>query len=421
MSDENEVSLNVRLTGDQPVTEKEKAEGEEEDKNWYKPASASETVMSCIVFVAFILAIAAYVLWDAPLWKTSVRVSEHLSHLPEIFKYYFWLFSGPLYEVYPFLPGLLFMAAPRKDSALRFFFLFMLSYMIRNYVRAVVMEGRPIYGDSNRIVQHAECSCSFGFPSGHSEGAATAYGIAIYELVILVRKYRPRTKVLWSVAGAFVVANVMASRLYYGQHSIPQVLIGALMGLSFISIGILFEHRLVPFFRRILDGDFKPTAVVSLVMLAFLIGNAISWSFYFEDAMTSFDRYSSIRCNKCFENNLRSFKRGSVMGFQYAGYGLGYFFGIFFLKGSYSGENHHVIKEHLSWTGMCRLLTMAVCHMPLILFYFLAGMLLADTYQLMYLAMLAFTLTGFTATYAFTLLTRRFNLALHGDVTPPVQ
>lgn len=135
------------------------------------------------MFAAYVLLMVWYFAMRPTIWQWSVYSSEVLSALPEKWYYWFWPFSNTLYEWFGWLPALLLLFAPRKDSMMRSVFVMVLSFVYRNYMRAIVKEKRPLFED-NRIVLLTSCNCSFGFPSGHSEGSCIMYTMAVYELLV---------------------------------------------------------------------------------------------------------------------------------------------------------------------------------------------------------------------------------------------
>ena len=208
----------------------------------------------------------------------------------------------------------------------------------------------------------------------------------------------------------------MMSRVYFGKHTLAQVFIGATQGLVFFCIGLLFEDRLIPFFRRLLNHERKAFLFMNAFFGAVLLANVVSWIFFFDPQIAAFKDYSSIRCSHCFDDKLIKIRQSSVVGFQFAGLGYGFFLGVYFLNPRYFRQNHHTLHDHLSWKGVQRVLLMLACHLPLVLLIYIRDSPYTTTVSL-FGSMAVYVLSGLCITYGFYKLAAYFDLLIEGDIS----
>ena len=96
---------------------------------------------------------------------------------------------------------------------------------------------RPCF-ESN-IISSIRCSCSFGMPSGHSSKTTLFFLMIFYEYLYGLKTDNLLRRVLRWVASFlcfFIIFNTLLSRLYIGAHSINQIILGFLWGLSIFSV-----------------------------------------------------------------------------------------------------------------------------------------------------------------------------------------
>lgn len=370
----------------------------------------------CLLGVlAYILAILLYIVLGDPLWRLSIATSEFLSNLPSVFSHYFWIYSNPAYAAYHYLGGILVLLAAQKDSAVKSLNIFMISCVLRNYIRCTVKEGRPIFEQNNINRSVTGCNCSFGFPSGHSEGSSMFYSILVYELVVQNGTIAPRVKTFATVLAVFTVVNVMVSRLYYGMHTLPQVTVGATQGLFFFSVSIFYQYKLQPIYRKLLNGDRSAYIVTSAWYIFVALLNLVIYAALFDGQLTNYSRPSYTQCPDCFEKGLSKFRSGIIRGFQYFFIGFGFNTGIYLLNGKYIEQNHQVIEQHRSWLGLKRILLMVLCTSTTLVTYlpiFPTGN--ATLFALTCLGV--YFLVGFTITFGFTKVSKLLGLQLPGDI-----
>lgn len=386
------------------------------EKDRWPPMSTRERQRRFAIFMVFALVYAslwaAYLTSGDLLWNLSVELSQSARSWPTFLKAYFQAFSGPFYKWNPFLMSLMFMLVPMKESGLKAITVYIFSHMARQYIRMIFMEKRPIFDDTKQFVDE-ECSCSFGFPSGHSEGSATMYTLVIYELVVANKKISWYAKSLSKLFGVHIVLSVMASRLYFGKHSIPQVAIGAWQSLVCFFLAYLFEDKLNNFFWRFLTRKETQVRVVFFLLAATTVANVLLWFLVFDKRMREFSEYTSVRCQQCFEDSLYAFRKDTIMSLQAVVITAGVFAGLLYLKPNkliYMGYT----KEQLGAKGLKRLVLMVLLHAPL-------GVALLPWTGIsldVYFAAISgcYFFGGAAITYGFTTLARCLGLAVDGDM-----
>lgn len=375
-----------------------------------------KTKTYCLLgMLAYIIAVLLYIVAGDALWKLSISSSEFLSNLPGIFNHYFWIYSNPAYAAYHYLGGFLILLAAQKDSAVKSLNIFMMSCVVRNYVRCIVKEGRPIFETNSINRSVTGCNCSFGFPSGHSEGSSMFYSILIYELVIQNGTVAPKIKTAATIIGVFTVVNVMVSRMYYGMHSIPQVTVGATQGLFFFSLSVLYQYKLVPIYRKLLNGDWNAYILTSTWYLVVAALNLLSYSAIFDDQLSRYSRPSYNQCGECFMHGLSKFRSGIIRGFQYFFIGFGFNTGIYLLKGKYAERNHSVLEQHKSVLGLKRILLMVLCTSTTLVTY-LPIFPTGSPVLFGLVCLVVYFLVGFTITFIFTKVSTLLGINLPGDI-----
>ena len=80
----------------------------------------------------------------------------------------------------------------------------------------------------------------YSFPSGHSAVAMTLYGLLAYWAIRRLRK--PVGRVLVGLGAACLILAVGFSRIYLGVHFLSDVLGGYLLGIGWLSVGIILTE-----------------------------------------------------------------------------------------------------------------------------------------------------------------------------------
>jgi len=122
---------------------------------------------------------------------------------------------------------------------LRLGVMLMLSGSLNFFLKIGFHQPRP-YWVSSKIKDLIAPMGSFGLPSGHSQNAASVFGLMAAS-----------TKRKWlRVLIIFTIIMVAFSRLYLGVHSITDILLGLLVGVFILWIFLKFEERTTEYFQR---------------------------------------------------------------------------------------------------------------------------------------------------------------------------
>jgi membrane-associated phospholipid phosphatase len=133
----------------------------------------------------------------------------------------------------------------------------MLSGTLNGYLKVAFGQPRP-YWVSSSIRNLAEPMGSFGLPSGHSQNAASVFGLLATSSA---QKWLKRLLVVLIVLVAF-------SRLFLGVHSLQDILLGLAAGAAFLWIFLRLEGAIVRFFgSRSLSMQIVLSFVFSLLLL----------------------------------------------------------------------------------------------------------------------------------------------------------
>ena len=374
-----------------------------------------ERTRRALCYSAVCLFVLLWILWGvfkSALWRDSVRVSVGLSRHGGFLFVYSWIFSQVFFMWYPVILGLLLFLSPRKESALTACYTFMASYFVRQYLRLAIRESRPQY-DSADIVMRGGCNCSFGMPSGHSEGSAMIYALLLHETVFQSARLSRCHKAAWLGLGVFVVLSVLFSRVYFGRHSLPQVVIGGWMGLTAFSLMLLFKKQLDSFFLKVANGDRPKQWLLLLVSGAPVALNIVLWFAVFNRSIEH-SGIAPLTCLHCFENRAREIKVDLSRALCYPAAGFGMSLGFLLLRTRLHCGDKLSPNRWLSKISVMRFCLMAALHAPL-----LAVLLLRiPPGAIVVVSSLLYILTGLLITAGFIFVTGRCGLTVEGDILP---
>jgi len=365
----------------------------------------------------FLVTLSMYILawivyWAArdKLWNLSVSISASLSNQGGFLLVYSWIFSEIFYKWYLLVIGILLLLTPRKERALTCVTTFIISYTVRQYIRLISAEARPQYTTTD-IKFWGGCDCSFGMPSGHSEGSAMLYALLFYCLT--PPGTSPKARMWIKVVYFYIVLSIMFARVFYGRHSIPQVVIGALQSGVFFTGMLAYEDRLNEFFKGFLNGEQPQTTTVLIGSTALTGLTAATWLLYFDDsvAKNQVTRSNNV-CTSCFDNN--SFKIRVDLGksFCYPTMSLGLALGYVLLKPMYQDFNEHLFLSHLNSQGLFRTLLMVVLHAPLLIVLLLQQ----EAKILIPVDICLYIFVGFLLSYGMPRLFSYMKLSMPGDL-----
>jgi len=351
-----------------------------------------------------------YGVYRKQLWEASIETSIYLSQYGGFLLGYSWTFSEIFYKWYVGVIGILIVFSPRKDSAYKSIFTFLISYSARQYIRLSIAEPRPQYR-STGITYRGGCECSYGMPSGHSEGSCMLYSLIFYELVIQNRKVSKRTKIFFIIFGVYIVLSIMFARVYYGRHSIPQVVLGATQGLFAFSVMTLFEPKLDMFFRRYLRGGKVEEVVITVGSLIFTAVSLFSWYLYFEGSIIKKD-LQAVDCFKCLVDEKEPIRLDLGKSLTLPSVSVGLVIGNSVARIAYPVYNEAMLHENWSLKGIYRFILMAFCFSPMLIGYLLK----VSPDAIVAISTGVYIISGFFISYFFIYVSNKLDIVIIGDI-----
>ena len=322
-----------------------------------------------LLYTTLALYILLWLIWISfrdKTWISSVNLSISLFQTKGILWWYSWIFSEPMYKWYFLVFGILLSFAPRKDRAWTSFTTFMLSFLVRQVIRLFVHESRPDYHTSKLRVE--KCTCSYGMPSGHSEGITLLYSILLYNFMPAMTKTKHR--IVYTSIACAVALSVYFSRIFFGRHSYMQVLLGGCQGALFFFLMLRFEDHLNVFFQRFLANEAKAIKVLWLSCGSICLLLLLSWYFLFDRLVTQVSFYHEV-CQICFENDSLEFKKDLGVALMFPFLYFGMVIGTVLIAPQYR-LNQNNLEEYkskiLTKQGLYKFLLLISIHMPLLIY-----------------------------------------------------
>ena len=373
----------------------------------------SHTVLLWTAISTLLIYIVLWIVYGtshSTLWMDSLNAARSLSQHGGFLHGYSWTFSEIFYKWYMTIIPLLLLFAPRKDSALTSIVAFVLSYAVRQYIRLCVAETRPYYDDEG-IVLRLNCDCSYGMPSGHSEGTAMLYSLLFYELFVHNSESRARRLSL-AAAWVFITGSVMFSRVYFGRHSLPQVVLGAWQGLTVFMLIILFQKPLNRLSLGFLNGDRQIIKWVALTSWIIPVLSVILWYSVWENQIKT-NTLPHKRCFECWNNEAAKIRNDLGPALMLPWILPGLLFGLAKSGSSWQTYNPDLFRLHWSLQGLKKFLIFAVCYAPLLLVIGISYPVDIKVPVSIGIYMLTGILTGWVPIYLF----HKWKLNFPGDLT----
>lgn len=150
---------------------------------------------------------------------------------------------------------------------LNFLAINILDLIVIGIVKPVFHRPRPVYntGLAPATIQSVD---QFSFPSGHATRVAFIASFLYYSRSVFRAGLHPILLSPWYMLAVFIWATaVSASRVALGRHHVLDVIIGAVLGASYIFAWIPFwlSDNLANHFRRLLRHVILGTAKIALV------------------------------------------------------------------------------------------------------------------------------------------------------------
>ena len=199
--------------------------------------SGSEALVVMLLTTAVVIAGSA-IAWDGtvPDWEESIL--HFVNDGPDWLEPIMWVLQQVGVIGTPVITAVVIYVVTRKwRYALPFLLIVPLKLGIEKaIVKQLVERTRPFESVGPEVNVRGPAFGGLSFPSGH---ATTAFATALLLAAILPPRWRV-IPVVW----AFVVAIV---RLYFGEHNVLDVVVGAAIGISFATLlWYLLLNRLVP-------------------------------------------------------------------------------------------------------------------------------------------------------------------------------
>ncbi len=113
-------------------------------------------------------------------------------------------------------------------------------WLLLGGVSLFVQVGKRTFDRSRPLQVAYYPETGYSFPSGHSAVAMTLYGLLAYWAIRRLRN--PAGRVLAGVGAACLILAVGFSRIYLGVHFLSDVLGGYLLGIGWLSVGIILTE-----------------------------------------------------------------------------------------------------------------------------------------------------------------------------------
>jgi membrane-associated phospholipid phosphatase len=157
-----------------------------------------------------------------------------------------------------------FLWAVDYSAGIRLGIIMLLSGSLNTIFKFIFHQPRPYWVDSN-VINLDQPHNSFGLPSGHSQNAASLFGM-------LAAWFHQK----WlSVAMIFIIFMVAISRLFLGVHSIQDIILGLFLGGLLLWIFLKFGDKISELFASVsIPVRIAITLGVSLFLLFTAVGIA---------------------------------------------------------------------------------------------------------------------------------------------------
>jgi membrane-associated phospholipid phosphatase len=200
-------------------------------------------------------------------WGVDVIVAIQAIHSPMVDVFFNGVTSLGSEEFYLFLLPLLYWCIDKR-LAQRLAYLFLFSAYSNAALKGLFRHPRPFEFDPRvlKLDWVPADELGYGFPSGHSQSAITAWG---YLAVWVGRRW------MWMLAATLVIL-VAFSRMYLGVHFPTDVLGGLLIGGVWLGLFVVIEPRLEHWLSRQTFGLQIGLALVvpAALLLAYSSGDA---------------------------------------------------------------------------------------------------------------------------------------------------
>lgn len=195
--------------------------------------------VALIVATAVVIVVAgSAVAWDGTVPEWEARPLRWINGWPDWFEPPMWALQQAGVFIAPVVAGLVVVWFTRRWQHLVPFLLVLPAKLAieKGIVKQLVDRERPFASLGPEINVRGPAFEGLSFPSGHS---TTAFALAVLLTAFLPSRWRP-IPIIW----ALIVAT---ARLYYGEHNVLDVIVGAALGIAFASVlWLVFLNREAP-------------------------------------------------------------------------------------------------------------------------------------------------------------------------------
>lgn len=125
---------------------------------------------------------------------------------------------------------------------LSYFMYFTVSLTTCIFLKFALQDPRPYW--VSRSISTVKCNIDFGKPSGHAMIGFIAY-FGLYNILINKDKDSKLFRYTMLSVCVWLYANMCFSRIYFGAHSINQVILGFLLGTNAMHLYFICLHEKV--------------------------------------------------------------------------------------------------------------------------------------------------------------------------------
>lgn len=298
--------------------------------------------------------------YNDPLWSASMQLSYSISSTSSL-SFIFWLSRYPLSDISYALPSIIQLYSSRKASALRSMSLLCTSLWLKQMLRCIFRQPRPMFEDGLDYFK-SKCMCSLGFPSGHAEGGVLVYSIMLFEFVYSRRGCDRRYKICATIVALIIMTSIVVASLYYGIHSVMQIAVGLWIGILMLSLGYLLRRPLDRLFERVLSGDIAASLQVTGFFFCLWLTSNFLWLSWLSDDMKYLGTYKPLKCKFCFFDNAYRIRLATAKEFQNTIFYSAYFFGLWIYKPA-RFDKHTNDRLNLTCHTL-RIIVACICNLP---------------------------------------------------------
>lgn len=374
------------------------------------------TVAICgVLMVMYLVSWVLFWGYHQKLSDWSVGIVKSLKKPTGAYKTYLLIFHSPYWTNGKYvIAGILLTLSPSKVSALKSLWIFFLSNWIRAHLQIVLKERRPYFLNYIKAANFRKCSCSYGHPSEVAEEGVLFYLILTHEFFIHRTLTQRWKRITMASLAALIMGNVLYTQFVFGQHDIQQLANGTLQASFFYGMMLLLTNPLTNIFRHFLEKkSYARNFILGSTICMYLVSVFFWFTIYKWQVMD--DRVEHVRCGNCFYNRNKILMRRMTKLLVVSTIMIGIILGVMLLRPIYMGKNESMLKHHISWKGLARILIAVVVHFPLLS---LKAIDKLDGDLQIFVRTGIFILCGFLISYLPMRLFAWLNLSFRGDLYP---